>query len=253
MNIRSLIVDDEPLARQGIRLLLREEPDIEVMGECASGSEALKMIQRERPALMFLDVQMPRMDGFALLAAIPPDQMPAVIFVTAYNQHAVRAFEVSATDYLLKPLKPARFREALERVRQRIQSQDLGALNQRLQSLLATVRPESRHPSHLPVKTGERTVFVKLHDVDYIEAAANYVILHAGTQNHILRETLTNLETRLSPKTFLRINRSAIVNLERVVGVKPAMRGEHVAVLKNGKELPLTRGVSEIQRRLEFL
>jgi two-component system LytT family response regulator len=253
VNIRALIVDDEPLARQGVRLLLQEESDIEVIGECASGSEALKLVQRAKPALMFLDVQMPKMDGFALLAAIPLEQMPVVIFVTAYDQHALKAFEASATDYLLKPIKPARFREALQRARQLLQSRDANALNQRLQALLSMVKPESLYPSHLSVKAGERTVFVKLHDVDFIEAAANYAILHTGTQNHVLRETLGNLESKLSPKTFLRIHRSAIVNLERVAGVKPAPRGEYMVVLKSGKELPLTRGVREIQRRLEFL
>ena len=253
VKIRSLIVDDEPLARQGIRQLLQEETDIEVIGECAGGHEALEVVRCERPALMFLDVQMPKMDGFSLLAAIPLEQMPVVIFVTAYDQHALKAFEASATDYLLKPLKPARFREALQRARQLLQSRDVSALDQRLRTLLEAAKPESLYPSHLSVRAGERTVFVKLHDVDYIEAAANYAILHVGTQNHILRETLTNLETHLSPKVFLRVNRSAIVNLERVVWVKPALHGEYMVVLKNGKELPLTRGVREIQRRLEFL
>jgi two-component system LytT family response regulator len=253
MKIRTLIVDDEPLARQGIRLLLQSEPDIEIAGECASGEEALTAFQSEPPALMFLDVQMPKMDGFALLAAIPGEQMPVVVFVTAYDHHALKAFEVSALDYLLKPLKPARFRAALQRARQQIESRDAGALNQRLQVLLATVKPDSTYPSHLSVKNGERTMFVKLSEVDYIEAAANYAILHVGTLTHVLRETLTNLENRLSPKHFLRVNRSAIVNLARVVGVKPAPRGEHVIVLKNGKEISLTRGVREIQQRLEFL
>jgi len=253
MTIRTLIVDDEPLARQGIRLLLREEPDIEVIGECANGVEALAVVPREKPALMFLDVQMPRLDGFGLLAALPSGLVPVVVFVTAYDQHALRAFEVSATDYLLKPLKPARFRETLHRARQCLRAQEAGTLNQQLQALLEAAKPGPAYPSHLSVKTGERTVFIKTSDVDYVEAAANYVILHVGSQNHVVRETLTNLETRLSPKIFLRVHRSVIVNLERVTGVKPAPRGEHVVVLKGGKELPLTRGVREIQQRLEFL
>jgi two-component system LytT family response regulator len=253
MTLRTLIVDDEPLARQGIRLLLQGEPDIEVAGECVNGAEALAAIQREKPALMFLDVQMPKLDGFALLAALPAEQVPVVIFVTAYDRHALKAFEVSATDYLLKPIKPARFREALQRARQRVQARDLGAMNERLQALLAAAAPGSAYPTHFSVKAGERTVFVKISDVDYIESAANYVILHAGTQNHVVRETLTSLENRVSPKSFLRIHRSVIVNLERVAGLKPAMRGEHLVVMKNGKELPLTRGVRELQQRLEYL
>lgn len=253
MTIRTLIVDDEPLARQGLRLLLQAEPDIAIIGECANGLEALALIPRETPALMFLDVQMPRMDGFALIAAIPQEWMPVIIFATAYDHHALRAFEVSATDYLLKPLKAARFREALQRARQQLGTLDLGALNQRLQTLLAAAQPAPAYPTHLSVKVGERTDFLKVSDVDYIEAAANYVILHAGPQNHVLRETLTNLETRLPPKLFLRIHRSLVVNLSRVAGVKPALRGEHVVALKSGKELPMTRGVREIQQRLEYL
>jgi two-component system LytT family response regulator len=253
LSIRTLIVDDEPLARQGIRQLLREESDIEVIGECAGGDEALAAIGQEKPDLMFLDVQMPRMDGFALLAALPDGHVPVIIFATAYDEHALEAFEVNAVDYLLKPLKPARFRSALQRARRRIQTQDLGVLNERLLALLKTVKPESPYPSHFAVRNGERTAFVKLADVDYIEAAANYAIVHTGTQNHVLRETLVHLESKLSPKVFLRIHRSAIVNLERVVGVKPAPRGEHIVVLKNGKELPLARNVREIQQRLEFL
>lgn len=253
MTIRTLIVDDEPLARQGIRLLLQNEPDITIIGECANGAEALNFVQREMPSLMFLDIQMPKMDGFGLLAALPPGKVPVIIFVTAYDRHAVKAFEVSATDYLLKPLKAVRFREALQRARQQLQSRDMSKLNERLQALLEAAKPKSPYPSQLSIKDGERTTFVRVSDIDYIEAAANYVILHVGQQNHILRETLTNLETRLSPKMFLRIHRSFIVNMARVSGLKPALQGEHVAALKNGKELPLTRGVREIQQRLEFL
>jgi two-component system LytT family response regulator len=256
MTIRTLIVDDEPLARQGLRLLLRREPDVAIVAECANGAEALAAVQRESPALMFLDVQMPKMNGFEMLAALPAGPKPVIVFVTAYDHHALEAFEVSATDYLLKPIKPARFRESLQRARQRIQSRSIGDLSDRLDVLLGAAKPlksPSPYPSHLSIKSGERTVFVKVKDVDYIEAAANYVILHAGTQNHVIRETLTNLESRLSPKMFLRVHRSVIINLERVAGVKPAPRGEHFVALKNGKELPLSRGVREIQQRLEFL
>lgn len=253
MTIRALIVDDEPLGRQGIRLSLQHEPDVTIVGECGNGAEALDFIKREKPSLMFLDVQMPKMDGFALVAALPPEMMLIIIFVTAYDRHALKAFDVSAIDYLLKPLKPARFREALQRARQQLQSRDTNVLNQRLQALLEVAKPKSSYPSQLSVKNGEHTVFVKVSEVDYVEAAANYVILHAGQQNHILRETLTNLESRLSPKIFLRVHRSFIVNMAKVLGVKPALRGEHVLALKNGKELPITRGVREIQERLEFL
>ena len=253
MTIRTLIVDDEPLGCQGIRLLLQNEPDVTVIGECANGAEALEFVKRAKPALMFLDVQMPKMDGFSLVSALSPEEMPAIIFVTAYDRHALKAFDVSAVDYLLKPLKPARFREALQRVRQQLQSRDTAKLNQRLQALLEAAGPRNAYPTQLSVKNGEQTVFVRINEIDYVEAAANYVIVHAGQQNHVLRETLTSIETRLSPKIFLRIHRSFIVNMARVSGVKPAARGEHLLALKNGKELPMTRGVREIQQRLEFL
>jgi two-component system LytT family response regulator len=238
MNLRALIVDDEPLARQGIRLLLREEADIEVVEECANGAEALAAIERHQPALMFLDVQMPKLDGFALLAAVPAHQMPVVVFVTAYDQHA---------------LKPARFREAVERARSRARARDLETINERLQVLLAESRSQSAYPSHFSVKAGPKTIFVRVSEVEYVEAAANYVILHVGTQSHILRETLTKLESRLPPKNFLRIHRSTIVNLAYVASVKPMASGEHFVTLKSGKELPLTKGVREIQQRLEYL
>lgn len=253
MKIRTLIVDDEPLARARIRKMLGEAADVEIIGECENGPEAIAFIQKHQPNLAFLDVQMPEVSGFDVLRALPSEQWPAVIFVTAHDHHALEAFEVHALDYLLKPFKEARFQAALERARKHLQARDVATLNQSLQSLLGTAKPEAQYPSRLAVKSGERTTFVKVEDVDYIEAAANYVILHTGTQNHIVRETLTNLEIRLSPKTFLRVNRSAMVNLDRVKEVKPALRGEHVIVLKSGKEIALTRGVREVQQRLEFL
>ncbi|MGC3958735.1 MAG: LytTR family DNA-binding domain-containing protein [Verrucomicrobiota bacterium] len=253
MKLRVLIVDDEALARSRVKKMLAAEADVEVIGECADGPEAIAFIQKHRPDLAFLDVQMPEVSGFDVLRSVSPDLWPAVIFVTAHDQHALEAFEVHALDYLLKPFKEARFHEALQRARKHLAARTTATLNQNLQDLLTAAKPETGYPSRLSVKSGERTTFVKVDEVDYIEAAANYVILHVGTQNHILRETLTNLESRLSPKQFLRINRSAIVNLDRVKEVKPAMRGEYLVVLKNGKELSLTRGVREIQQRLEFL
>jgi two-component system, LytTR family, response regulator len=253
MKIRALIVDDESLARARVKKMLTIEPDVEVAGECASGAEAITFIQEQHPDQVFLDVQMTEVGGFDVLRALPPEGWPTVIFVTVHDQRALEAFEVHALDYLLKPFKEARFREALQRARQHLQSRDAAALNQRLQDWLGAAKPETAYPSHLAVKSGERTGFVKLSEVDYIEAAANYAILHVGAQNHILRETLANLEAKLSPKVFLRVNRSAIVNLNRVKEVQPAGRGEHIVVLRNGKELSLTCGVREIQQRLAFL
>ncbi len=253
MKLRVLIVDDEALARARIKKMLATEADLEIVGECADGPEAIAFIEKQRPDLAFLDVQMPEVSGFDVLRAVAPELWPAVIFVTAHDQHALEAFEVHALDYLLKPFKETRFHEALQRARKHLAGRQAALLNQNLQSLLSATKPEASYPSRLTVKSGERTTFVKVDEVDYIEAAANYVILHVGAQNHILRETLTNLEARLSPKQFLRINRSAIVNLDRVKEVKPALRGEYLVVLKSGKELSLTRSVREIQQRLEFL
>lgn len=253
MTIRALIVDDEALARSRLRKLLAAEAEVAVVGECANGPEAIAFIQEHRPDLVFLDVQMPEVSGFDVLRALLPGPLPLVVFVTAHDEHAIKAFEVQALDYLLKPATVARLHEAVQRARQHLQARDATTLSSRVEALLGTTKPENTYPSRLTVESGDRTSFVKLDEVDYIEAAANYVILHAGAQNHILRETLTNLEARLSPKQFFRVNRSAIVNLDRVKEVQPAIRGEHVVVLKNGKDLALTRGVREIQQRLEFL
>ena len=252
MRIRALIIDDEPLARQRIRLFLRDEPDVDIVGECVNGAEAIRQIAEQKPDLVFLDVQMPEASGFEVLRALPAGRWPLVIFVTAYNQHALEAFEVHALDYLLKPFKLARFRQALQRARQQLAAHDTTGQNERFQKwLLAQAEPA--YPSRLTVKSGEQTAFVEVKDVDCIEAAGNYAILHTGAKTHILRDTLANLEARLTPKRFLRVSRSAIVNLDRVKAVQPTTRGEHVVLLKNGKELTLTRGVREIRQRLEAL
>ena len=252
MKIRTLIVDDEPLARKRILMFLRDEPDVEIAGECMNGADAITQIEEHKPDLVFLDVQMPEVGGFDVLRALPVDHWPLVIFVTAYNQHALEAFEVHALDYLLKPFKLVRFRQALQRARQTLEAKDGKGQKQRFQEWLLA-QEQAVYPRRLTVKSGEHTAFVEVSEVDYIEAAGNYAILHVGATNHILRETLANLEAKLSPKRFLRVSRSAIVNLDRVKSVKPATRGEHAVLLKNGRELALTRGVREVQQRLESL
>jgi two-component system LytT family response regulator len=254
MNIRALIVDDELLARVRIRMMLADEPDVTVAGECANGADAIAFIQKDRPDLVFLDVQMPEISGFDVLRRLPPDRGPsAVIFVTAHDRHALEAFEVHALDYLLKPFRETRFREALLRARQHLMREDSQGMNPRFLEWLASQERNPAYLNRLAVKSGEHTAFVEVNDVDYIEAAANYAILHTGATSHILRETLTNLEAKLSPRRFLRVNRSAIVNLDRISAVQPAKSGEHAVVLKNGKVLSLTRGVREIQQRVEDL
>jgi len=253
MKIRALIVDDEPLARQRIRLLLRDEPDIELLGECASGPEALAAIQRDPPDLLFLDVQMPEMDGFALLSALRPEQVPVVIFVTAYDQHAVKAFEVKALDYLLKPFKPARFQETVQRARERLAAKlKDGPAVTALLELLGRRPGEGAYLTRLSVKTPDRILFLKTEQIDCIESAGNYVVVQVGKETHVLRETLNALETNLNPDQFLRISRSAIVNLDHIKELQPHFHGEHVVLLHNGKRLTMTRGLREVEKALKF-
>lgn len=251
MPIKALIIDDEPLARERIRTLLAEEKDIHVAGECGDGPSAVTTILKERPDVVFLDIQMPGMDGFGVLRELPRDALPLIIFVTAYDQHALKAFEVHALDYLLKPFKQARFKETVARARERLKSRDHG-LPQSLLDALQSIQKPREFISRLSIRDGERVLFLKTDAVDYIESAGNYVVVHAGKENHVLRETLTNLETNLDPKKFLRISRSMLVNLDRVKELQPLFKGEHVVVLQNGKQLTMTRGLREVQDALKF-
>ncbi len=258
MKIRTLIVDDEPLARQGLRLLARDAPDLEIIGECESGPDALVAIERDPPALVFLDVQMPEMDGFELLAKLPRDRLPLVIFTTAYNQHAVRAFEAHALDYLLKPIRPARFLESVARARAHLGNKEAGAAARGLLDMLAAQQgarpacPAEPFLTRLTIKTNDKVVVVKTVDIDSIESAGNYVAVNVGKESHILRETLNVLESQLDPEKFFRISRSAIVNLDRVKELQPMFKGEHVIVLHNGKRLAMTRGLRDVERALRF-
>jgi len=258
MKIRALIVDDEPLARQRIRLLARDEPDLEIIGECASGHDALAAIERDPPALLFLDVQMPEMDGFELLQKLPREKLPAIIFTTAYDQHAVRAFETHALDYLLKPFKPERFQAAVARAREHLANREASTAARGLLDLLAArpnqpAAPATAHfLTRLTIKTDDKVVVLKTADIDSIESAGNYVAVNVGKESHILRETLGALETQLDPEIFLRVSRSAIVNLDRVKELQPMFKGEHVIVLHNGKRLPMTRGLREVEQALKF-
>jgi two-component system LytT family response regulator len=249
--MKAIIVDDEPLARERIRTLLAAESDIEIAAECASGAEAVEATREHRPDVLFLDIQMPEMDGFEVLRALGPP-LPIVIFVTAYDEHAVRAFEAQALDYLLKPFKPARFRAAVARARDQLAKKQPDDVTRQLLSLLESRAPAPAHVTRIAVRDRDRVRFVRTVDIDWLEASGNYVILHAGRENHVLRDTLTALETQLSPKHFLRLSRSAIVNLERVHQVEPAFNNEHVVVLNDGTRLTLTRGLRELQDRLKF-
>jgi two-component system, LytTR family, response regulator len=259
MNIRTLIIDDEPLGRSGVRVRLRDEPDIEVIGECANGRLAVEAINRLAPDLLFLDVQMPGMNGFEVLAATADVPLPAVIFVTAYDQYALRAFEVYALDYLLKPIDDERFKIALQRARSHLRQRDESALGKRFAALLAdfNIDPANRQPvaglseppaSRFVIKSGGRIFFVNAEEIDWVEAVGDYVRLHVGRQSHLLRETMAAMEARLGDR-FLRIHRSTIVNSERIKELHPYFNGEYVILLNDGVHLKSSRGYRDRLRR----
>jgi two-component system LytT family response regulator len=265
MKLTALIVDDEPLARERIRTLLATEADVELLGECADGRAAVTAIQERLPDILFIDVQMPELNGFGVLRELEK-KPPVVIFVTAFDEHAVSAFEFHALDYLLKPFKPARFRAAVQRAREQLAKKDntTDDATARLLALLESRAKDSAPPAGIPVaeapahitrfsvRDRDRTRFVKVTDVDWIEASGNYVVIHAGKENFVLRETLAAVESQVSPKEFFRTNRSSLARLDRIREVEPAFNDEHVVVLTTGARLPLTRGVRELQERLKF-
>lgn len=252
MTLRVIIVDDEPLARDRLRRLLSGESDVEVVAECADGSAAVAAVRDHAPDVLFLDVQMPEMDGFEVLAALDREKFPAVVFVTAFDSHAVRAFEARALDYLLKPTTQKRLHEALERVRERQSSSAGGALAEQLRDLLAERDLSAQRVRRIAVRTGDRTIFVLTDDIDWVEAAGNYAILHVRKENHIVRETMSAMEAQLAPAGFLRVGRSAIVNLRRVKELQSHAPNDHVALLHDGQRVPVTRSLKEVEERLRF-
>jgi len=245
-RLSALIVDDEPLARERIRTLLADEPDIDIAGECADGREAVAAISRRAPDLLFLDVQMPELGGFEVLEAVGLDRVPAVIFVTAFDRHALRAFEVHALDYLLKPFDRERFRNAVDRARSDLASGGAhGALEPRLLALLEELEAHRKRVERVVIKSGGRVFFLRVGELDWIEAAGNYARLHVGRESHLLRETMKALESRLDPEAFVRIHRSAIVNVDRILELRASFHGEYVITLIGGHQLTSSRGYSE--------
>jgi two-component system, LytTR family, response regulator len=237
VRIRTLIVDDEPLARSNVSVLLRLDPEIEIIGECATGAEALAEIRKAKPDLVFLDVQMPECDGFDVLELLGKDLPPAVVFVTAYDQYALRAFEAGALDYLLKPFDNARFDRALSRAKQRI--------------AYAKDKNLPRKLERLAIKSAGLVLFLKISEIDWIEAADYYACLHAGARTHLLRRSMAELEQDLDPAVFCRIHRSTIANLDRIRGLKLSEDGEYDVVLDNGARLRLSRRYrKQLQSRL---
>ena len=242
MKIRTLIVDDELLARERLRQLLQSEPDIELVGECADGQEAVEAIEKQAPDLIFLDVQMPELDGFGVLESIPAESAPVIVFVTAHDKFALRAFEVHAVDYLLKPFDRERFQKALSRALERVKHRgNAGETQAQQAAVLTELKPPIKPLERLAVKTGGRVIFLKIDEIDYIEAAHNYVELHVQKQSHLLRETLNSIEARLPAEKFVRISRSVMVNIERVKELQPLFYGEYTVTLQNGTRLTLSR------------
>jgi two-component system, LytTR family, response regulator len=255
-RIRTLIVDDEPLARQNILALLKGDAEVEVVGEAGSGAEALRAIAKHSPDLLFLDIQMPELNGFDVLERIEAEKLPVVIFVTAFDHYAIQAFEVHALDYLLKPFDDARFEKALRQAKAQIEQREINQLSKRLISLLEDRERPAEKPqrgaylTRLMVKSASRVFFLKVDEVDWIEAADYYVKLHVGRKGHLLRESMSDLEGRLDPDKFMRIHRSSIVNLDRVKEMHPLFNGEYVVLLHDGTELKLSRSRREQLQQL---
>lgn len=246
-KIRTLIVDDEPLARRNLRVLLERDPQIEILEECRNGREAVKVINTLAPDLIFLDIQMPEMDGFDVLARVGPEHIQAIIFVTAFDQYALKAFDVHALDYLLKPFDDERFRRALERAKSQIAAREINQLSDRLLALLEQRETErgskrdERYLTRLMIKASSRVMLLKVDEIDFIEADGNYAKLHVGRKTHLLREKMNDLEGRLDPAKFVRIHRSIIVNLDRIKELHPHFNGDYVVVLEDGRQLRLSR------------
>lgn len=251
MKIRTLIVDDEPLARERLRQLLAEDPSIEVVGEATNGREAVGAVLQLSPDLMFLDIQMPELDGFGVIAALGEKVPRAVVFATAYDQFAVKAFEVHAVDYLLKPFDADRLQETLRRVGERLRGGAAApGTGPRLDGLLQDMKGRASMVDRVVVKTDKKMVLVPLDDIDWVESADNYVVLHVGKENHLQRETLSAMAAKLPPDRFVRISRSTIVNISRIKELQPLFHGEYAVMLKNGTRLTLTRTYRESLARL---
>lgn len=245
MSIRVLLSDDEALARERLRSLLEDERDLEIVAECGDGKSAIAMIKREKPDLVFLDIQMPEIDGFGVVSALRHDPMPLTIFVTAYDRYAMKAFEVHALDYLLKPVGKQRLAEALEHARKQLLHPSEGMFQGRVLALLAELDSRHNAPQRIVIKADGEIVCLKPGEIDWAESAGNYVCLHVGGATHILRETITALESRLGQRQFLRVHRSTLVNVDRIKTLRPSLYGDYAILLRDGTKLTLSRGFRE--------
>jgi two-component system LytT family response regulator len=250
MKTRAVIVDDEPLARDVVRIMLEKSTDVEIIGECKTGHEAAQTIVDLEPDLVFLDVQMPDLDGFGVVREIGVEQMPAIVFVTAYDKYAIRAFEVHALDYLLKPFDQDRFEVALQRALKQIHQNRSSEVNLRLLELLENTAQPGKHEApkdgdgyfkRIVIKESGRVFFLKADEIDWIQAAGDYVSLHVGQESHLLHDSMNGIESKLDPQQFLRIHRSTIVNTERIQELQPYANGEYFVFLRTGTKLKLSR------------
>lgn len=244
-KIRVLLVDDEPLARDMLREMLQSDTEVEIVGESCNGREALEAIRTQEPDLIFLDVQMPEVGGFEVLAALGKDKAPYVIFVTAYDQYAVRAFEVQALDYLLKPFDQERFDNSWQRAKAQLKRDRNGGMDQRIIALLEELKAGNKYLERLVIKAAGRIYFLETSEIDWIEAEGNYVSVHSNKKSHLLRETITSLESQLDPKKFVRIHRSSIVRLDFIQELQPWFHGEYRVILQDGTQLTLSRNHRE--------
>lgn len=240
-ELSAILVDDEPLARERLRAFLSREPDITVVGECQNGEEALIAVREKKPDLLFLDVQMPGLSGFEVLHRLNGSSPPAVIFTTAHDQYAVKAFEIHAVDYLLKPFDRERLKTALDRARARAVAHRPDDLQSKLAAMLEDLRSGAREPERIPVKSNGKVSFVRIPDIDWVGSADNYVELHVGAHSHLIRETMSSLSSRLPAEQFLRVSRTAIINLSRVKELQPLFHGEYAITLTTGARVTLSR------------
>jgi two-component system LytT family response regulator len=255
-TLRVLLVDDEPLALRKLRRMLSTERDIQIVAECADGKAAAEAIRCHGPDLVFLDIQIPELDGFQVLDSLSAEELPVIVFVTAYDEHALRAFDAHALDYLLKPVARDRFRESLDRARARVaERRAAGVVDARLLALhservSSRAAPSGQCLTRIAVKNGGRAFFVRADEVDWIEAADNYIRLHVGAATHLVRESLRTLEAKLDPRFFLRVHRSAIVNIDAIRELQPWFHGDHVVILRSGVRLTCSRRYDERLRQM---
>jgi two-component system LytT family response regulator len=247
VNYRILIVDDEPIARRGVRRLLEREKDVEIIGEASNGRMAVEAIERDRPDVVFLDIQMPEMTGIEVVQSL--DKLPAIVFLTAYDEYAVRAFDVSAIDYVLKPIDPDRFATAMQRVRERRQEKG-SDLEQRLGEIIAAIRPPAKYLERIAAKSSGKITFIAVEELVRAEAEENYIRLYTARGEFLIRETLSNLEAQLDPTRFVRIRRSAIVRIEAIREMQPILNGSYQLVLSDGTRVASSRRFRDQLERL---